>query len=135
MIVASQWNLISKKVFSEFSSRSFFWQSVEAATRHAPWKKGVLKNSQEKTCTSLFLNKFAGPRPETLFKALLWHRCFPVSLWKVLWNVFHRTPRIRNVPWDIHQKCFMKKGAFKTVTIFTGIHFCCSLLPPGLQLC
>ena len=28
----------------------------------------------------------ASPRPETLFKKLLWHRCFPVSLSKVLWK-------------------------------------------------
>ena len=28
----------------------------------------------------------ASPIPETLFKKLLWHRCFPVSLSKVLWK-------------------------------------------------
>ena len=34
-------------------------------------KKVFLKILRKKPVQSLFLNKFAGPRPETLFKALL----------------------------------------------------------------
>ena len=83
-IVANQWHLISKKVFSEFSSRFCFWQSVEAATRRAPWKKAFLTGFRKTPTWSLFFNKDAGLRPATLLKRRLWHRCFRVSLSKLL---------------------------------------------------
>ena len=44
-------------------------------------KKGVLRNfskfAGKHRCQSLFFNKVAGMRPETLFKKRLWHRCLP----------------------------------------------------------
>ena len=53
--------------------------------------KGVLRNLTKFTgkhlFQSLFLNKVAGPRPETLIKKRLWHRCCPVNFVKFL-----RTP-------------------------------------------
>ena len=46
-------------------------------------KKGVSKNFTKFTgkhlCQSLFLNKVADLRPETLLRKRLWHRCFPVN--------------------------------------------------------
>ena len=57
------------------------------------YKKGVLENFTKFTgkhlCQSLFFNKVAGPgpRPATLLKKRLWHRCFPVNFVK-----FPRTP-------------------------------------------
>ena len=43
-------------------------------------KKGVLENFAKYTgkhlCQSLFFNKVAGLRPETLLKKRLWRRCF-----------------------------------------------------------
>ena len=54
-------------------------------------KKGVLRNFTKFTgkhlCQSLLFNKVAGPRPATLLKKRLWHRCFPVNFAKFL-----RTP-------------------------------------------
>ena len=55
------------------------------------YKKGVLKNFTKFTgkhlCQSLFVNKVAGPRPATLLKKRLWHRCFSINCVKGL-----RTP-------------------------------------------
>ena len=39
-------------------------------------------------CRSLFFNKVAGLRPETLLKKRLWHRCFPMNFAKVLGTAF-----------------------------------------------
>ena len=39
-------------------------------------------------CQNLFFNKVAGPRPATLFKKTLWHRCFPVNFPKFLKTPF-----------------------------------------------
>ena len=45
-------------------------------------RKGVLryftKFTGKNLCQSLFFTKVAGPRPATLLKKRLWHRCFPV---------------------------------------------------------
>ena len=58
-------------------------------------KKGVLGNVVKFTgkhlWQSLFFNKVAGPRPATLLKKRLCHRCFPVSFMKFL-----RTPFLQN---------------------------------------
>ena len=57
-------------------------------------KKDVLKNfpkfAGKHLCQSLFFNKVAGlrPRPATLFKKWLWHRCFPVNFAKFLITPF-----------------------------------------------
>ena len=42
---------------------------------------------------SLFFNKVAALRPETLLKKRLWHRCFPMNFLKFLRTPFHR-PRL-----------------------------------------
>ena len=73
-------------------------------------KKGVLWNFAKFTgkqpCQSLFFNKVAGLRPETLFKKRLWHRCFPVNFVKFL-----RTPFFTEHLWRL----------FLYVTIFLSI--------------
>ena len=55
-------------------------------------KKVFLKISQKFTgkhmCQSLLFNKVAGPRPATLIKKRLWHRCFPVNFAKFLRTSF-----------------------------------------------
>ena len=60
-----------------------------------PGLKCILKNFTKFTgkhlCYSLFFNKVAGLRPETLLKKRLWHRCFPVILTKLL-----RKPCLQN---------------------------------------
>ena len=43
-------------------------------------------------CQSLFFDKVAGFRPETLLKKILWRRCFLVKFAKFLENLFYRTP-------------------------------------------
>ena len=57
---------------------------------------GVLKNLAKFTgkhlCQGLLFNKAAGPRPATIFKKRLWHRCFPVSFAKFPKTPFYRTP-------------------------------------------
>ena len=62
--------------------------STEAATRGGLRKKvfwEVSQYSQENTCArASFFNKVAGPRPATLLKNRLWHRCYPVSFVKFL---------------------------------------------------
>ena len=54
-------------------------------------RKGVRRNFakfiRKHLCQSLFLNKVGGPRPATLLKKRLRHRCFPVNFVKFL-----RTP-------------------------------------------
>ena len=51
-------------------------------------KKVVLRNfakfTEKHLWQGFFFNKFADPRPETLFKKRPWHRCFPVSFAKFL---------------------------------------------------
>ena len=55
-------------------------------------KKYILRNVTKFTgkhiCQSLFFNKVAGLRPVTLFKKILWHRCFPVNFVKFLITPF-----------------------------------------------
>ena len=59
------------------------------------YKKGVLRNfaklAGRHLCQGLFFNKFAGRRPETLFKKRLQHKCFPVNFVKLL-----RIPFLQN---------------------------------------
>ena len=62
-------------------------------------KKCVLRNFakfiEKHLCQSLFFNKVAGLRPETLLKNRLWHKCFPVYFVKFL-----RIPFLQNIPTD-----------------------------------
>ena len=57
-------------------------------------KKGVLENFTKFTgkhlCWSLFFNKVAGVRPESILKKRLQHRCFPLNLVKFLKNSFFK---------------------------------------------
>ena len=57
--------------------------------------KGVLwsfaKFTEKHLCQSLFFNKVAGIRPDTL-----WHRCFPMNFAKFL-----RTPFLENTSWRL----------------------------------
>ena len=61
-------------------------------------KKDVLKNFTRFTgkhfCWSLFFNKVAGLRLESLFKKRLEHGCFPLNLVKFFNNSFLRTPLV-----------------------------------------
>ena len=105
---------------------SFFWQSVEAATRRALWKKVFLKILKKTSVRSLFLNKVAGPRPETLFKNVLCNRCFPVSLSKVLWKpLFIEHPRASESKMfcEISTGSVLWKKLLLKLTIFTGKTF------------
>ena len=67
----------------------FSWpQSLQSRSRQNQppevfYKKGVLKNFTKFT-ESLFFNKVAGLRPETLLKKSVWHRCFHVNFAKIL---------------------------------------------------
>ena len=60
-------------------------------------EKGVLRNFtkfiRKQLCQSLIFNKVAGPRPATLLKKRLWHRCFHVNFVKFL-----RTPFLTEHP-------------------------------------
>ena len=52
----------------------------------------ISQNSQENICAIVsFFNKVASPRPATLLKKRLWHRCFPVNFAKFL-----RTPFLQS---------------------------------------
>ena len=66
-------------------------------------RKGVLRNFVNFTgkhlWQSLFFNKIAGPRPATLLKKRLWHRCVPVNFAKFL-----RTPFLTEHLWVIASK-------------------------------
>ena len=88
----------------------------QAATRRTPWKKLLLKILRKTPVRSLFFNKVAGPRPVTLLKKRLWHRCSPKSLLKFLRNFFHRTfpgVWIRNVLWVSTGSALWKKLLLK----------------------
>ena len=61
------------------------------------YKKAVLKNFAKfigkHLSQILSFNKVAGPRPSTLLKKRLWHRCFPVNFVKS-----SRVPYLENTP-------------------------------------
>ena len=63
-------------------------------------EKGVLRNftkfTRKHLCQSLFFNKVAGPRPATLLKKRLWHRClFSCEFCEISKNNFsYRTPLV-----------------------------------------
>ena len=72
----------------------FFSQSGSYRSSHGRCsvKKGVPRNFAKFTgkhlCQSLFLNRVAGDMPATLFKKILWHRCFYVNFAKFLGTPF-----------------------------------------------
>ena len=67
------------------------------------FKNGILRNFTKFTgkhlCQSLFFNNVAGPRPVTLLKKRLWHRCFPVNFVKFLRTPFY----IKHIWWLLLQ--------------------------------
>ena len=63
----------------------------------------TLQNSQEKLCWSLFFNKVAGLRPESLLKKRLQYRCFPLNLVKFFKNSFFK---------NTSAGCFCTKALF-----------------------
>ena len=67
-----------------------------SSQRRSSIRKGVLRNfakfTRKPLCQSLFLNKVAALRPETLLKKRLWHMCFPVNFAKFL-----RAPFLQNI--------------------------------------
>ena len=81
---------------------------VESATREV-YKKCVpkyfVKFTGKQLCHSLFFNKVAGLRPETLLKKILWHRCFPVKFVKFLKILFF----IEHLQWLLR---YLKLGTF-----------------------
>ena len=64
----------------------------EAIVRRCSVKKGVFKNFAKfigkHLCQSLFFNKVAGLKPETLLKNRPWHKWFPINFIKFLRTTF-----------------------------------------------
>ena len=82
---SSHWEVFCQKVvlkyFTEFTEKHLWW--------------------------SLFFNKVAGLRPETLLKKRLQHRCFPVSFVKFFKNTFKK-----NILKNPSGSCFCPKDLF-----------------------
>ena len=74
--------------FSVNASQSEIDHSSRSSHQICSLKNGVLRNFAKFTgkhlCQSLFFNKVADLRPETLLKKRLWHRCFSVKIAKYL---------------------------------------------------
>ena len=98
------WKLWEKKSF--VNNGSFFFRNSKLRNVMAPSinrsshrrcsvRKVVLRNFAKFTGKymyhSLSFNKVSGPRPATLIKKRLWHRCFPVNFAK-----FFRTTFLQN---------------------------------------
>ena len=90
---------IEKKLTSPKEIPKIIYYDKEPSFQKQPpevfFKKGVLriftKFIGKHLCQRLFFNKVAGPRPATLLKKSLWHRCFPINFAKFL-----RTPFLQN---------------------------------------
>ena len=90
------------KIYKEKEKNSF-WNAFiiplhstkRSSHQRCSVKKIVLRSFTKFTgkciCQSLFFNKVAGPRPETLSKKRLWRRCFPVNF-----GIFLRSPFLQN---------------------------------------
>ena len=80
-----------------------FFSKDRSSHRRCFVRKGVFRNfaifKGKHLYRSLFFNKVAGPRPATLLKKRLWHRCFPMNFAKFL-----RTPFL----WSTSGVCFCK---------------------------
>ena len=65
---------------------------IRSSHQGCSMEKDVLRNFTKFTakhlCQSLFLNKFAGLMPATLWKKSLWYKCFPVNFVKFLRTSF-----------------------------------------------
>ena len=64
---------------------------IRSSHRRCSVKKDVFRNFAKFTgkhlCQSLFFNKVAGLKPETLLKKRLWHRCFPTKFCEISKNI------------------------------------------------
>ena len=75
--------LVFQERFLAFKER-FFAPIGQRSHQSYSVKKGV-QNPQENTCGRVsFLMKLQACSPATLFKKILWHRCFPVDFAKFL---------------------------------------------------
>ena len=85
-------------------------------------KKDVLKNftkfTRRNLCWSLFFNKIADIRPETLSKNRLQHRCFPVNFVKYFKNHFF-TELLRLFVLVLY---LWKQYTFKLILILLSYH-------------
>ena len=76
-------------------------------------RKGILRNFTKFTgkhlCQGLFFNIVVGPRPATLLKKRLWHKCFPVDFVK-----FPRTSFLQNTSGD----CFCRSLRYEIILKF-----------------
>ena len=90
-------------------------------------EKGVLRNFAKFTgkhlCQSLFFNKVAGPRPATLLKKRLWHRCFPVNFAKFL----RTTSFIEHLWWLLLYAVVSKNGNFCDEISYSNLIVLCFL--------
>ena len=93
--------------------------ATRSSNQKCSMQKGILRNLAKFTgkhlCQSLFFNKVAGLRPETLLKKGLWQRCFPTNYVKFL-----RTPFLSNTS----SGCFYatKYWNFKTFNSFNAFN-------------
>ena len=90
-------------------------------------KKGVLRSfakfTEKRLCQSLFFNKVVGPRPVTLLKKRLWHRCFLVNFAKFLRTSF----LTEHLQWLLlhfkYLKIFKQKLKKKLIKIFLSNYY------------
>ena len=73
----------------------------------------ISQKSQENTCVRVFFkNKVSGLRPATVFKKILWHKCFPVNFVK-----FSRKPFFSDhLLWLLLKVILTKKFGMNTST-------------------
>ena len=93
--VSVEWVFDEIKSYFKFVSLKSQVRIDRSSHRSGSVRKSVLRNFAKFTgkhlCQSLFFNKVAGLRPETLLKKRLWHMRFPVNFPKFL-----RTPFLHN---------------------------------------
>ena len=84
----------SKSLLTELSAKSTIRKVFDFRSSHqrCSLKKGALRNFTKFTgkhlCQSLFFNKVAGLKPETLLKNRPWHKWFPINFMKFLRTTF-----------------------------------------------
>ena len=121
------------------------WHTVRSSHQRCSIKKHVLRNftkfTGKRLCQSFLFNKVAGPRPATLLKRRLGHRCFPVNFVKFL-----RTPFLQNTSGrlllELPLICFerLQNSSSLEVCKFSTFwsnflsNFCFSFLPVALHL-
>ena len=95
-------------------SVSFLTLIFRRSRRRCSLKKVVLKNFAKFTgkhlCRSLFLNKAAGPRPVTLLKKRLQHRCILVKF-----------PNLKNNSWQLPLHFDVRKTALGDISYFRSL--------------